>query len=172
MGMTIVHGHCTRKSGVTSTYRTWQGMLNRCRNRKKRQYQDYGGRGISVCERWASFEMFLSDMGERPSPKHTLDRIDNDGNYEPGNCRWATYSEQARNSRRTRWLTVGDETMVLTDWAKRSGICDVTIYKRLQRGWSAERAVWDPPIPRNQRRRAPSQRRDRALAVSCVRRNT
>lgn len=83
----------------TPTYRAWVQMHTRCYNTNYRFYHRHGGRGISVCERWHTFENFFADMGERPSPDHSLDRKDNDGNYEPGNCRWATRVEQAQNSR-------------------------------------------------------------------------
>lgn len=92
------------KHGMTGTpeYEAWQGMRLRCYSETNRSYPDYGGRGISVCERWRSSPAaFLADMGKRPSAHHSIDRINNDGNYEPGNCRWATASEQAANTRRT-----------------------------------------------------------------------
>ena len=100
-------------------YCTWCSMRDRCNNPHDENYFRYGARGIKVCERWASFETFVADMGPKPTPKHTLDRIDNDGPYDPSNCRWATRQEQALNTRRNRWITIDGETQTITVWEKR-----------------------------------------------------
>lgn len=123
-------------------YRTYKHMVERCTNESCKMYPHYGGRGISVCERWMTFENFLADMGVRPSPKHSLDRINNDGNYEPGNCRWATGSQQMRNTRRTRMITHNGETLPLKDWSIRLGLGESTIQSRLDvYGWTVEQAL-------------------------------
>lgn len=103
-----IHGHAAGNA-ETPTYRNWKSMFTRCTNPNAPHFDRYGGRGVSVCERWRSFANFLEDMGERPSPRHTLDRYpDNDGNYEPGNCRWATMQQQARNRSTTRAVVRDD----------------------------------------------------------------
>lgn len=136
----------------TPEFHAWMNMIQRCTATKWRRYADYGGRGIRVCERWmSSFEAFLEDMGARPTPHHSLDRIDNNGNYEPGNCRWATRKEQYRNRRSNHVVTVGNTTAVLSDWAAAAGINKVTLRSRLKRGWSPEMAVATPARPRSPR---------------------
>lgn len=92
------HGH-SLTGRVTSEYRTWQNIRRRCYRPTDKWYHNYGGRGIQVCSRWFKFENFLTDMGRKPSPRHSIDRVDNDGNYEPSNCRWATPEEQTLNQR-------------------------------------------------------------------------
>ena len=121
----------------------WRGMRDRCNH-----HPDYAGRGITVCERWvSSFANFFADMGPRPSRNHTIDRIDNNGNYEPENCRWATPSEQARNRRSSKLLTFHGETRTQAEWAEVLGLPEKRIYARLARGWSVERTL-STPIPR------------------------
>ena len=94
----IKHGQ-SKRGQRTSEYQIWRGMKTRCQNSKSYAYKYYGGRGIQVCKRWQDFRNFFTDMGKRPGPEYSIDRIDNDGNYEPGNCRWATPHEQRVNSR-------------------------------------------------------------------------
>lgn len=133
----------THGKSKTGAYSSWLAMKHRCMNPNGTDWDRYGGRGIKVCERWNRFENFLADMGERPNGME-IDRKDNDGNYEPGNCRWATRTEQNRNSSRTHKLTVGDETLSVSEWAERTGIKARLILARLARGWTAERAATSP----------------------------
>lgn len=106
------HGH-NGKGRRSPEYRSWAHMKGRCENPESDRYAYYGGRGIRVCERWQSFENFLVDMGPRPAG-HTLDREDNDGDYEPGNCRWATQSEQGKNRRQLPTMFVGLDDLPIT----------------------------------------------------------
>jgi hypothetical protein len=118
-------------------------MLDRCYRENAQQFRHYGGRGITVCDRWReSFENFLADMGPKPTPKHSIDRFpDTNGNYEPGNCRWATQSQQMRNSRLTRMVTVNGETRAAADWGDETGVKYKTIVDRIDHGVSAEDAI-------------------------------
>ena len=128
---------CGKKHGMSTTpeYFAWQQLRGRCENSARRDFHRYGGRGICVCERWQSFEAFLEDMGPRPSAQHSVERKDNDGNYEPGNCFWATKKEQARNRRACRMLTFNNTTRCLSEWAEVVGMNPVTLTARLRRGW-------------------------------------
>jgi hypothetical protein len=128
-------------------YRAWVDMRSRCANDKNPRWKDWGGRGITVCERWLrSFEAFFSDVGPRPSPKHSLDRYpDNDGNYEPGNVRWATKQEQSRNRRDNRLLTFQGRTQTLAAWAVERGFNPATLGGRLERGWDLAQALTEAP---------------------------
>lgn len=130
----VTHGY-TRGRRSTPEYRTWSHMKERCVNPRENRYEDYGGRGIAVCDRWLhSFQYFLADMGPRPSPKHSIDRIDNDGNYEPGNCRWATKAEQAVNARSNVNITASGKTLCAAEWGRRIGIDKGTLYRRVRTG--------------------------------------
>ena len=117
------------------TYASWKSMRDRCQRPAHKHFKDYGGRGISVCDRWLDFRSFLADMGPRP-PGTSLDRIDNDGNYEPGNCRWATARQQRGHTRANRTITFGGETRIVAEWSRLLGIPRSTILSRLARGES------------------------------------
>lgn len=132
------------KREFRSEHNSWRAMHERCTNPRYRKFGLYGGRGIRVCDRWVSFREFLKDMGRKPSPSHSIDRIDNDGNYEPGNCRWATHKEQIQNSSIVRRLTANGKTMCISDWSKETGLTLATIVHRLRRGWSEEKALSVP----------------------------
>lgn len=137
------HGHTTGRK-PSPTYRSWSEMLARCDNPNSGIYEYYGGRGIKVCDRWRSFENFLSDMGERPARRglrYSIERIDNDGNYEPGNCRWATRKEQARNRRSTRVVIVNGSQMSLAEAAENARVPYYLAHQRLAAGWTVERAL-------------------------------
>jgi hypothetical protein len=138
------HGEATR-GAWTPEYRSWVSMNGRCSNPADSSYPRYGGRGITVGQQWQdSYPSFLRDMGRRPSLAHTLDRIDVNGNYEPGNCRWSTPQQQGRNRRSNRLLTISGETRTVSEWAAATGLRRETILKRLRLGWTEERAVRTP----------------------------
>lgn len=144
---------CATYKTNPAEYRSWSGMRTRCTNPKFVDWAIYGGRGIKVCERWNSFAMFFADMGQKPSPKHSLDRKDSDGNYEPTNCRWATPKEQANNwGHRNRKITYSGITLPLSEWALRIGLTRESLRDRLDSGWSVERALTTAPV-RNRKRR-------------------
>ncbi len=130
----------------TPLFRVWAAMHNRCNNSNVACYHGYGGRGIKVCDRWQRFENFYSDMGDRPTPKHQIDRIDNNGPYSPENCQWAIPSVQAKNKRNNRILTANGESLHLAEWARRLGCNPAAILARLASGMSEAEAV-TKPIP-------------------------
>jgi hypothetical protein len=133
----ITHG----MSG-TGAHRSWRAMQARCGNPNTRSYLSYGGRGI--CIEWQSFDAFFADMGPRPSPKHSIERRDNDGNYSKENCFWALPVHQQNNKRDNHRLTYNDRTMTLTQWATESGLKRGTLSSRLQRGWTVHEALTRP----------------------------
>lgn len=129
--------------GYDKAYRAWQSIKDRCYNPNSGVFHNYGGRGISVCARWMeSFDAFLHDMGSPPTASHSIDRIHNDGNYEPGNCRWATSLEQGVNKRTVTMLKVNDEEMCVTHWARRLGMFQSTLRRRVQRCGMEETSRW------------------------------
>jgi len=130
---------------VSPEYNVWRSMKFRCYNKLSKDFKRYGGRGIKVCKRWRnSFRFFISDMGLRPSPRHSIDRINNDGNYEPGNVRWASRTEQARNTATNHRLTFNGETRSMAEWSDLLGLSYFLIRSRLNSGWSVERALTEP----------------------------
>jgi len=130
-GMASTQFKPTHKLCHTPEYRSWCGMMKRCES-----YPTYISKGISVCDRWMhSFENFFADMGVRPSKDHSIDRIDNNGNYEPSNCRWATHKEQNRNYSRNRIITYMGKSMCVTEWAESFNMDRHRIYQRLNKGW-------------------------------------
>lgn len=134
--------HCHTIGGKQSPeFMTWCHIRARCNNHRNKDYHRYGGRGIRVCDEWeASFETFLRDMGPRPSPKHSIDRKENNGNYEPSNCRWATAAEQSRNTSQNRMFDFRGQRLCLSDIATMTGVNAVTLHRRLKT-MSIEEAV-------------------------------
>lgn len=136
-----------RKHGYegTPTYRSWDSMKRRCTDPNSTSYKRYGAKGVTVCDRWSDFANFLADMGERPKG-HTLDRYPNrNGNYEPGNCRWATPRQQSWNRGSTVMITFRGKEQPRSVWAKEVGVPDGTVADRLEKGWSVEDALTAPP---------------------------
>jgi hypothetical protein len=129
-------------------FQIWRGMIRRCHDPRVKNYKNYGGRGISVCDQWFDFWTFVADMPPRPSLKHTIDRKKNDGNYEPENVRWATKSEQMHNTRFNRRLTAGGKTQIAEDWHRERRLPKNTLFNRVKRGWSDEDAVLKPRQPK------------------------
>lgn len=115
-------------------YSTWRGILSRCSNPNVHNFRNYGGRGIGVCERWKNFANFVADVGDKPTPFHTIDRRDPDGDYGPDNCLWATKTRQARNQRRTTTVTIDGVTYTAPDLAEQTGLSTQTIIARIRRG--------------------------------------
>jgi hypothetical protein len=144
----IDHGHA-RRGTHTKAYDAWVNMKQRCSNPRVDNYPQYGGRGICVCARWLnSFAHFLADMGDPPSPIHSLDRRNNDGNYEPGNCRWAIVEVQANNKAASRIIEFNSRSLSLQQWSRATGIAKNTIKNRIDRlGWSVSEALSAPPSP-------------------------
>ena len=139
----VTHGH-TKGGKVSRAYNSWASMINRCGTPSNKYFCNYGARGIKVCDRWReSFAAFLEDMGE-PGDDMTIERVDNNGNYEKDNCRWATRKEQNRNKRNNRMLTYQGRTQCVADWAEELALRPRTIWSRLRIGWTVDRALSTP----------------------------
>ena len=138
----VRESHSVPYSTNTPEYQVWLSMKERCNNPKSRSYKSYGARGITVCDRWRySFENFLEDVGKRPSDRHSIDRIDNNGDYEPANCRWATTKEQSNNKRQTVFITYKGTTKPRSIWAEELNIKPSTLRTRIKNGWDLDRAM-------------------------------
>lgn len=136
----------------TRTYRVWAGMLSRCQNPNRAKYPSYGGRGITVCEEWQDFRVFLADMGECP-PSMSIERIDNNGNYIKSNCRWATMAEQAQNRRNNTYFEYEGEMLCLREITRRAGLPYKRVHDRLNKlGWTLSDALNTPPIRGSRKR--------------------
>lgn len=146
-GCFAVEQRTTHGMANSLTYTTWAQMKARCLNPEHKSYANYGGRGIQVCREWLEFGQFFADMGRKPKGA-SLDRIDNDGHYEPGNCRWATNTQQARNRRKTRHYTMDGKTLTRGEWAARYDLSRETLIGRLNRGWPLRKALTTPPDSR------------------------
>jgi hypothetical protein len=140
-------------------------MKTRCQNPRTQEYPRYGGRGITVCERWQKFDAFFADMGVRPTKNHTLERINNELGYSPDNCRWATWKEQCSNKRNNIMLTWDGRTMAAPVWASLLNLSLSTLRGRIKQGWSDERALTEPVTDRNKGRRASAATRAKMSAA-------
>lgn len=143
----------THGMGNTPEHASWSGMIQRCTNPNCHKYRIYGARGIVVDPRWREFTVFYRDMGSKPSPDHSIERIDNDGPYSPENCRWATPKEQAINTRNNRIVEFNGQQMTLVEAIRQSGINPLTVEARLyKQRWTLERALMTPAHPRRKAR--------------------
>lgn len=135
------------ESNKTKEYNTWSSMKQRCTNKTEVAYKNYGGRGIIICEGWLnSYENFLADMGRAPSPQHSIERINNNGNYEPGNCRWATIDEQQNNRRNNVHIKYLGISKTIPQWSREVGLSVPVIIGRLKRHWSVHDALTTPVL--------------------------
>jgi len=138
-------GHTVNKP----EYNSWRAMVYRCTNEKYWAYKHYGGKGVRICDRWLEpapkgFMNFLEDMGKKPTNKHSIDRVDNTGNYSPENCRWSDQSTQNNNTSRNRFETIKGETKTVAQWCREYGVSIGTIYNRERCGWDFEDALFTP----------------------------
>lgn len=141
----LIHGCCSRRNGKSAEWKVWSSMRQRCQDKRNPVYHRYGGRGITVCDRWQkSFAAFLADMGTRPTPKHTIERKNNNDGYNPDNCEWATRTAQANNRRSNHLFTLNGVTLSAAEWGRKTGIGAGTILARSYRGWADTRTLTTP----------------------------
>lgn len=143
-------GHTIHGKSGTKEYNAWAGIKKRCQNKRASNYKYYGGRGITICRRWDSFELFFADMGIAPSPQHSIDRIDCDGNYEPNNCRWATIEQQLSNRRDCHFVVYRGQRMTVSEAVRLAGniVAAAHASGRIRGGWPVDAAVEKPSKPR------------------------
>lgn len=146
--ISTTHGHTKHVGGksMSPEYRSWHHMVSRCTNPKNKDFSHYGGRGVTVCDAWrSSFAVFFAHIGARPSLRHSIDRIDNEKGYEPGNVQWATQRQQCRNQRKTRFVEWRGERLPLIEACERAGLSRGTVRDRLAKGWTVEASLATPP---------------------------
>jgi hypothetical protein len=141
----------THGMSKTSIYRRWANMIQRCSDPNIKSFKSYGGRGIQVCDRWLEFENFIADMGKPPTPKHSLERKDVNGNYEPDNCKWATHREQSNNKRDSIWCTRNGVSKPVIEWCRELHVPYKRVITRIENGWGAEEALSVPKMSLKER---------------------
>lgn len=147
---------CQRyKHGKTNTYiyHIWSSMTQRCTNPNNKSYYLYGARGITICDRWKQFENFFNDMGERPTNKHQIERINNNQGYYQSNCKWATPEEQGSNKRNNHMISFRDKTQCVSKWSRDTGIHEQTLWRRIKLGWSTKKLLTTKPRKQNTKKR-------------------
>ncbi|RJO66936.1 MAG: hypothetical protein C4523_10600 [Myxococcales bacterium] len=145
LGDRIAQAVTTHGLSQTAEWNVWSKMRARCEKPTIKEYKYYGARGITVCDRWQEFENFYADMGPRPSSKHWIEREDTNGDYGPGNCRWATAKEQQNNRRNNRFIEHAGLRLTVAQWAERTGVSAGMVYSRLSKGWPSQKALTAPP---------------------------
>lgn len=157
-GKTIIacRSCASRRHGMVTSgeYTSWGAMLQRCENPRNKHFKNYGGRGITVCSAWHKFDQFFADMGPKPTVNHSIERDDNNGNYEPGNCTWATWREQCNNQRRSRKLEFEGTSRTVAEWATHLGQSVKMIDSRLRAGWPIDRVLMQPRRSRRSKSQA------------------
>jgi hypothetical protein len=141
--MTLIHGHASNGK-TTGEYRSWSNMHQRCSNPNSNRYYLYGARGVKVCKRWNSFAMFLADMGLKPSPDYSIERMNGSRDYEPDNCKWATRYEQGANKSNNRLVTINGITRHASAWGRETGLGEHEILRRLYRGKAGSDLIKPP----------------------------